>query len=94
MRSGTFGITEPVGGIPVVPDVIFAPCVAVTSSGFRLGNGGGFFDRWLADPATEAVVTVAVAAEGLVTKEFEPQLHDRPFQWLATENGVRRAGFL
>ena len=90
MQLGAFGIAEPVGGVPVVPDVIFSPCVAVTPSGFRLGNGGGFFDRWLANRTGEAVMTVAVAAEGLVTTDFEPLPHDRPFQWLATENGVRR----
>ena len=94
MQPGAFGILEPAGGIPAVPDVIFAPCVAVTPTGFRLGNGGGFFDVWLAEQAEKAVTTIAVAVESVVTTDWVPLPHDRPFQWLATENGVRRAGSL
>lgn len=91
LRPGAFGIEEPEEGLFVVPDVIFAPCAAVTPDGYRLGNGGGFFDVWLAEQADGRVTTVAVAAEGLVTADFVPQSHDRPFQWLTTEAGVRRA---
>ena len=36
-------------GAVAVPDVVLVPCVGFTREGFRLGYGGGYFDRWLAD---------------------------------------------
>ncbi len=91
--SGAYGIEEPQGGEVVVPDILFSPCVAVTPEGFRLGNGGGFFDRYMARMAAEnrRPVTVAVAYDALVTNDFSPQAHDVAFDWIATESGVRRS---
>ncbi len=93
-RSGSFGIEEPAEDIAVVPEVVFSPCVAVTRSGFRLGNGGGYFDRYLAQrAATECrpFATVAVALESLVVEKFETSYCDVAFDWIATEAGVRPA---
>ena len=90
---GAYGISEPAGGRFVVPEVIFSPCVAVTANGFRLGNGGGYFDRYLTRLLEQGIrpVTVAVAYEALMTTEFQPEPHDQAFDWIATETGVRRA---
>lgn len=49
VRIGCYGIEEPIEDILVDPEVILVPCVGVTREGFRLGNGGGYFDRWLAE---------------------------------------------
>mgnify|MGYP003693774087 CR=1 FL=1 len=49
-------------GAPVAPDVVLVPCVGFTASGFRLGYGGGYFDRWLA--AHPQVCAVGVALVG------------------------------
>jgi len=51
-------------GEPVVPDVVLVPCVGFTMSGFRLGYGGGYFDRWMA--AHPHVTAVGVAWSGSV----------------------------
>ena len=71
------------------PDLVIAPCVGFTSQGFRLGYGAGCFDRMLENPAsrpkTLAVAYEACRADGL----FEPAAHDIPFDWVATELGVR-----
>lgn len=45
VRIGCYGIEEPIEDILVDPEVILVPCVGVTREGFRLGNGGGYFDR-------------------------------------------------
>ena len=57
VRTGPLGILEVGGAEPTPPseiDVILAPCQAVDRSGNRLGKGGGFFDRFLADSAVRA----------------------------------------
>ncbi len=93
LAPGQYGILEPRDGQTVVPDVILSPCVAVSPQGIRLGNGGGFFDRYL--PAVRArginPQTVAVAFDALVSEAVIAQSHDAPFDWIATESGVVRA---
>jgi 5,10-methenyltetrahydrofolate synthetase len=48
MARGAWNIPEPAEGDPVTPDVVLAPLVGVDAAGYRLGNGGGYFDRTLA----------------------------------------------
>lgn len=93
VRMGAFGIEEPEKDVPIKPDVIFSPCVGVTHDGFRLGNGGGFFDRWLTAQRRQRcdVMAVAVAFECLMIEEFTAQSFDVPMDWILTERGIRKA---
>lgn len=92
--KGAFGIVEPGQSPSVVPDIVLSPCVGVSPNGWRLGNGGGFFDRYLAQCGACGVrpVTVAVALDCLIVDCLQPEAHDIAFDWIATESGVRRAG--
>ncbi|MGN1208942.1 MAG: 5-formyltetrahydrofolate cyclo-ligase [Duodenibacillus sp.] len=90
--KGAFGIVEPVQSPTVVPDIMLSPCVGVSPEGWRLGNGGGFFDRYLAacDVGGVRPVTVAVALDCLIVERLQPAPHDMRFDWIATESGMRR----
>ncbi|WP_157991583.1 5-formyltetrahydrofolate cyclo-ligase [Caldimonas tepidiphila] len=78
------GIPAPEGA-EVQPDVVIAPCVGYTREGFRLGYGGGYFDRWMA--AHPHVTAVGVAwSHALVEMPVEP--HDQPLMLVVTEQGV------
>jgi 5-formyltetrahydrofolate cyclo-ligase len=75
-------------GVVVVPDVVLAPCVGFTGAGFRLGYGGGYFDRWLAAHPQVTSVGVAWAVGKIDDAEFEPQAHDVALTLMVTEHGV------
>jgi 5-formyltetrahydrofolate cyclo-ligase len=48
-ERGAFGIEAPVAGEAAEPDVLLAPLLAFDAEGHRLGYGGGFYDRTIAD---------------------------------------------
>jgi len=89
MREDRFGIPIPAAGATLAPDVILMPVVAFDGGGFRLGYGGGFFDRSLAalDPRPLAV---GIGFECLRADTIRPQPYDLPMDWLVTETGARQ----
>ncbi|MCL2645026.1 MAG: 5-formyltetrahydrofolate cyclo-ligase [Betaproteobacteria bacterium] len=80
-----FGIPFPAHGEEVAPDVALVPLNAFDARGFRLGYGGGYFDRTL---AAMRIVTVGVGFELGRETDVLPQAHDRAMDWLVTEAGV------
>ncbi|WP_422018415.1 5-formyltetrahydrofolate cyclo-ligase [Roseateles sp.] len=69
-------------GAVAVPDVVLVPCVGFTREGFRLGYGGGYFDRWLAaHPGVTAIGLAWSAAE----TQFPVEAHDRALTLILTE---------
>ena len=75
-------------GDEVVPDVVLVPCVGFTREGFRLGYGGGYFDRWIAAHPGVTAVGVAWALSEIDGAQFDPESHDRPLDVVVTEHGV------
>jgi 5,10-methenyltetrahydrofolate synthetase len=75
-------------GPVVVPDVVLAPCVGYTASGWRLGYGGGYFDRWMAAHPHATVIGVAWSVSEIDEAEWVPQAHDRVLACVVTERGV------
>ncbi len=75
-------------GAIVVPDVVLVPCVGFTADGYRLGYGGGYFDRWLAAHPGVTAVGVAWSGGQLACDGFTPQSHDRMLSLVVTEQGV------
>ena len=43
--NGKFGVKEPLNTKVYLPDIIFTPCLAFDNLGFRLGYGGGYYDK-------------------------------------------------
>lgn len=75
-------------GPAVVPDVVLAPCVGYTASGWRLGYGGGYFDRWMAEHPHVTVVGVAWSVAEIDEALWHPQPHDQALACVVTERGV------
>jgi 5-formyltetrahydrofolate cyclo-ligase len=80
-----WNIPVPADGVEVVPDVLIAPFVGFDARNYRLGYGGGFFDRTLAGLATpRRVIGVGHPSGALPT--IYPQPHDIPMDAIATGN--------
>jgi len=95
LTPGYRGILEPVPAAPCVAvaelDLIVVPGVAFTADGHRLGQGGGFYDRLLADPERRApAVGLAFGAQVVARVPLDP--HDVVLDAIVTEAGVLRAG--
>ena len=81
------GLPSPTG--PVCdPDVLLVPCVGYTPSGYRLGYGGGYFDRYLAKHPGVTTVGVSWACGEISAQAFGPQAHDQPLTLVVTPLGV------
>jgi 5-formyltetrahydrofolate cyclo-ligase len=72
----------------IVPDVVLVPCVGVTPSGYRLGYGGGYFDRWMAAHPHVTAVGVAWSLSRISDEDFAAQPHDQTLTLVVTEQGV------
>jgi len=75
-------------GETVVPDTVLVPCVGFTREGYRLGYGGGFFDRWLALHPHVTTIGIAWSAQQIDAAELRPEAHDQPLTLIVTEGGV------
>ena len=82
------GLAAPAAGAVVVPDVVLVPCVGFTRAGFRLGYGGGYFDRWLALHPNVTAIGVAWSAAEIAPADWSAQPHDQPLALVVTEAGV------
>lgn len=94
MEPGVLGIPIPVGTQLVIPDVAIVPMIGFDEQGYRLGYGGGYFDRTLA-ALDRRLLAIGVSFEALRLPTIYPQSHDIPMNFLVTEAAiyqVRREG--
>jgi 5,10-methenyltetrahydrofolate synthetase len=82
-----YGIPYPEQGDDVHPDVLLVPMNAFDAAGFRLGYGGGFFDRTLAARKPRPLA-VGVAFELARVPTLYPRPHDLAMDWVVTERGA------
>jgi 5-formyltetrahydrofolate cyclo-ligase len=94
LRPGTFGVSEPPEGCPVVRpgpgDLVIAPGLAFDAEGWRLGWGGGHYDRTFPPDAAEAPLLFGLAFELQVVESVPHGSRDRRMDAIVTERGIRR----
>ena len=86
-----YGIPTPVAGDWLVPDLILIPLNGFDAAGYRLGYGGGFFDRTLA-ALVPRPLTVGVGFEINRIDSIQPEAHDQRLDWIVTEAGAFSCG--
>jgi 5-formyltetrahydrofolate cyclo-ligase len=89
LAAGPLDIPYPARSPVVVPDAVLLPMNGWDQAGYRLGYGGGFFDRTLAACARKPAV-IGVAYEMAKMETIHPQSWDIPVDWVVTERGVYR----
>ena len=85
LRPSRIGVLEPVDGVPVQPDVLLIPLVGYDRAGYRLGYGGGFYDRTLAAIAPRPLTLGVGFALGALATIY-PQTWDVPLDAILTED--------
>ncbi len=92
LRVGTWGIREPrpdrcARMEPHIIDFVLVPGLAFDRRGRRLGYGGGFYDKLLADSLSPCAWLVAGAFESQMVEKVPVDEHDMPMDVVVTERG-------
>lgn len=92
MKEAMWGIMEPRDEAPQVrPDVLLVPLLAFDERGYRVGYGGGFYDRTIAGlQAEKPIVTVGLALDELKVARVPTDQYDQPLDWVLTPSGPIR----
>lgn len=89
LEADRYGIPTPVAGACLQPDLILLPLNGFDAAGYRLGYGGGYFDRTLA-ALSPRPLAVGVGFEINRLESIRPESHDQRLDWIVTEAGAFR----
>jgi 5,10-methenyltetrahydrofolate synthetase len=89
LEADRYGIPTPSTGEWLTPDLILLPLNGFDGAGYRLGYGGGYFDRTLA-ALVPRPLAVGVGFEINRVASIRPEAHDQRLDWIITENGAFR----
>jgi 5-formyltetrahydrofolate cyclo-ligase len=87
MEEDAYGIPKPKDTEVIVPTLLFVPCVGYGPGGYRLGYGGGFYDRTLATLLPRPA-TVGLGYSHGWLPDLMPEPHDVPLDALLNDEGV------
>ena len=91
LSEGAYGILEPAASSAVIAesgvDLAVVPCVSCSHSGKRLGQGGGFYDRFMERYKGKAIL---ICREELTREDIPAEAHDFQFRTVITDAGIYR----
>ncbi len=94
LNAGVWGIHEPLPSAPALdPDVLLVPLLAFDAHGYRLGYGGGFYDRTLAGlRMRKRVVAIGLAFDEQRIDAVPHTTNDQRLDWVLTPSGPIAVG--
>jgi 5-formyltetrahydrofolate cyclo-ligase len=87
MEEDAYGIPKPKDTEIITPTLLFAPCVGYGPGGYRLGYGGGFYDRMLSSLNPKPFSVGLGFGMGFLP-DFAPEPHDVPLDAILNDYGV------
>jgi 5-formyltetrahydrofolate cyclo-ligase len=95
LAPGSYGILEPLPSLPAIdledpeqaPHLLLAPCLAVDRQGYRLGYGGGYYDRLLRCPALQTSLCVGLIYAMQLVASLPVESWDACLHGACTEEG-------
>lgn len=92
LQSGAYGILEPHSDLPIIEpeqvELVLVPAIACDTRGYRLGYGGGFYDRLLASPLWAEKPTIGIVFDFAYLPTLPDDTWDRPLTAICTEKGL------
>ena len=86
LKENKFSILEPKNKDKVIfPKIILIPLLGYSKSGFRLGYGGGYYDKYLSKNGIGDVKKIGIAFSFQEVKEIPVEDHDERLDWILTE---------
>lgn len=89
MALGVYDIPYPAEGETVTPDALLVALVGFDEAGYRLGYGGGYYDRTIA-ACSPRPLAIGIGFELGRLATIHPLPHDIPMEFVATEAALRR----
>jgi len=87
---GKFGIPEPCSKKKIYPDILLVPLVAFNKNKFRLGYGGGYYDRYIQKmKKIKKILTIGMAFSFQEVKKLPINKHDKKLDFIFTENYIK-----
>ncbi|NET50195.1 MAG: 5-formyltetrahydrofolate cyclo-ligase [Merismopedia sp. SIO2A8] len=95
LQSGAYGILEPAADTPTIDsdrltpqDVILVPAVGCDRQGYRIGYGGGFYDRMLSLVPWSTLFTIGIVFDCSLKERLPIDPWDQPLMAICTESGI------
>ena len=87
LEEGKFGVKEPVSGKSYLPDIILTPCLAFDIYGYRLGYGGGYYDKTISNlnSISHKFLTIGLAYDAQIIEKVPHDHYDQKLNYILTE---------
>ena len=90
LAIGRIGIPEPIPKKKIYPDILLVPLVAFNKYKFRLGYGGGYYDRYIEKiKKKKKILTIGMAFSFQKVKKLPTNKYDKKLDFIFTENYIK-----
>ena len=91
LNVGKMGVPEPYKKRKVYPDILFVPLVAYDNYKYRLGYGGGYYDRYIEKISKiKKILTIGLAFSSQKVNKLPIDNHDKKLDFILTNNYIKK----